>query len=1160
MNNKFKKIVPLHVHSCYSLLDAIPTPKDWILYCSKNEIPAIAITDHGMLISLYDILNSKSIIKKHNQSKNENLQEVIGIPACEFYVFFEDTESDKKYYHINVYAISKTGLKNLVKLGSEAWKNQISIFGNVKPRVKWEDLIKHKEGLVFSSACLAGYIGLEWLKSPEKGEEAFKTFIESFGKNSFIEFIATDIDHEWDYTKREYKPIKPTPNYPNGNKQEGYNKFLYKMVKKYGGIPIPTTDAHFIKKEDKVLQDILLKNGLDNGWYFYESCHQKEAEECFEVLSRHIPELTEEEFSSWIDNTYLLIEGAKTIKFESRYRLPKPDFPEYIEKSNKTYDEKLLMLLSEKIKQHKRWINDPVYIERFKQEIDVITNSVGPDGEKINFLPYFFLYEKISFIAKEKGTLQNLGRGSAAGCLLSYYLGITHIDPIKTNLPFERFLSKSRIKTGSFPDIDVDFGNRDVIVEELKNVYGSKLSQISTYQTFKASSAIKGVMHAVYSKKQNDVDLNIITKGLKAPSGVSDYDYIYGFTDKEGEYHKGQLEENEALKKYFESYNELETLVPKLLGIPKALGRHASAFIISDEDLEEACVPLAYVKTAEGELVKITQWDAPKMEAAGFIKADILGLTTILVLDECIRKIKERIGKDYLEEDENGVALVYRLEEYPEVFKDISAADTITCFQTCTPTAKNYITKFAPASKEMLADFTSLVRPGSLDAIITNSEVKKEENLSATQYYIDVRNNNRKLAYIHPDLAPYQTNGVFIYQEQIMALFVGLAGYTMEEADTIRTAIAKKKKEKMDQALETLKIKLKERDWTKEQIEALIDQVKSFASYSFNRSHARCYGEMSYITSYMKHFYPLEWFSSCLNFENDPDKIQELVKYLQQRNMFGQVDLYNSTNEYSIVNDKIIPPYHYIHLIGRSVSATITKCKPFSSLEELYNKAKELKLPLNIGHFVSLAFAGVCNINDVLTLFKNDNKSKALKKLKNISNSYIKRYLCKKIYNKSFKYPIANSYVLKELVENNYLKYINNKEGNIFYRTESFMNYIKDYTVVPLSRLENIEEEMNCCVVGVVSEVFKSYQGTSKNGKKWTRLQFVLDGGDDEKIITYWDPDITVNKNSIVLVLGRIKTLSNYKNGEKILKKSISVDNIIEVKKELTDVDFNEES
>lgn len=1157
--NSFKPIIPLHIHSCYSLLDAIPTPKDWIVYCAKNNIPALAITDHGMLISLYDILNIKSIIKKHNQQKNENLPDVVGIPACEFYVFFDDKEEHKRYYHMNVYAVSQQGLKNLVKLGSEAWKNQITVFGNVKPRVRWDDLLANKEGLVFSSACLAGYIGLEWLDSPEKGELAFKKFINDFGENSLIEFIATDIDHEWNYEKKIYEPIVSKPHYPSGNKQEGYNQFLYRMIKKYGGIPVPTTDAHFIKKEDKVLQDILLKNGLDNGWYFFESCHQKEAEECYEILSRHIPELSREEFATWIDNTYLLIEGASSIKFEQKYRLPKPKFPEYIEKSDKSYDEKLLMLLSEKIKKHGRWINDPVYIERFKNEIEVITNSVGPDGNKINFLPYFFLYEEISSIARKKGTLQNLGRGSAAGCLLSYYLKITHIDPIKTNLPFERFLSKSRIHTGSFPDIDVDFGDREVIINELKKIYDKSFSQISTYQTFKASSAIKGVMHAIYNKKQNDADLNIVTKDLKSPSGVSDYDYIYGYTDKEGEYHKGQLEENENLKKYFESYDKLETLVPKLLGIPKALGRHASAFIISDEDLEEACVPLAYVKTAEGELVKTTQWDAPKMESLGFIKADILGLTTILVLDECIRKIKERIGKDYLEEDEKGVALVYRLPEIEDVFNDISRADTITCFQTCTPTSKHYITKFKPTSKEMIADFTALVRPGSLDAVIVNNEVKEEENLSATQYYIDVRNNLRKLSYIHPDLAPYQTNGVFVYQEQIMALFVGLAGYTMEEADTIRTAIAKKKKEKMDQAIEVLRKRLKERNWTEEQIDALVNQVKSFASYSFNRSHARCYGEMSYITSYMKHFYPLEWFSSYLKYENDPDKIRELVEYLKERNLFGNVDLYNSSDDYVIIGDKIIPPYHYIHSIGKSVSSSINKCKPFSSLQELYSKTKVLQLPLNIGHFVALAFAGVCNINDVLDLFSKDNKSKALKKLRAISSSYIKRYLCRKMYDKTFTYPVTNSFILKELEEHNYLKSIDGKGGRIYYYTENFDILSKKYTVIPLSKISEANEEFSCCLVGFVSNVYKEYKGVSKKGKEWTRLQFKLDGGDEEILITYWDPNITIHKDRMVLVLGKIKTLPYYSNGEKLFKKSIAVDNIIEVEEGLTDVSFNEE-
>ena len=1141
-------MIPLHTHSTYSLMDSVTSPSEWIIFCAENSIPAIAITDHGTLVALYDILQAGKIVKQHNEKNKTSLPSVVGIPACEFYVRTK-SESAKHHYHLNVYAVSQEGLLNLCHHGSEAWKDQISIFGNVKPRVQWDDIKKNREGLRFGSACLGSYIGIEWEADPIRGEEAFKRFIRDFGSDSFIEFIVADITYDWDSKAKKHRPIEPKPHYPDGNKQAGFNRFLYQMIKKHGGIPIPTLDAHFIKPEEKVLQDIVLKNGLDNGWFFHESAHFRNSDESFEILKRHIPELTEEEFTEWIENTYQMIEPCKNIKIDNSYKLPNVDLPEDIAKSDCSYDEKLTKYLITKVKEHGRWNNDVVYRERFKKEVEVICNSVGPDEKRINFLPYFFLYEEIGRIARETGTLQNLGRGSAGGSLVAYYLKITHIDPIATNLPFERFLSTSRIHGGSFPDIDADFGNRKPIIEYLQNKYGIGFSQIATYQTFKAASALKGIMFAFYGKQQNDAEMSLVTKNLKAPTGVSDYDYIFGYTDRDGNYHKGEIEINEMFRDYLNSYEGVLEVLDKVLGLPKGLGRHASAYVISSLDIPRNGVPVAYLKTAKGDLVKATQFDGPKMEKLGYIKADILGLTTICVLDECMARVKETTGKNYLEEDSKGVALVYRLPEDKEVFKDIMSADTLSVFQIGTPTTWKYLPQFKPESKEMISDFTALVRPGALDAVVCNSEVTMEEKLSATQYYIDVRNGDRKLAYIHPDLEPYQTRGVFVYQEQIMALFVGLADYSLEEADQIRTAIAKKKKEKMESALGKLEGILLEKNWTPEQISALVDQIKSFSSYSFNRSHARCYGEMAYITAYMKHYHPLEWWASVLGNEDKPEKVRTIVEYLGPKKLISSVSLLESSNKWRISNGRILAPYHSVFRIGESVSDSIEACKPFSSLKELMDKVKEKGFKINVGHLAAIAMAGAFEAQELFDIVPKS-KSKAVQKLKDEYSSAARRYLCRRTYDLMFHISTMNSFLLKDLVKNDKLASHQKGDGNIFF----YVHGDTYYTVHSVSSLPRIPKETKVCFVGVVSRILPQKKGISKSGKAWEKNAFELDGGDGKTIISYWgDNELTVKEKTFVYVIGKVKYSDYWKTNE------LEVTKVIEIRDALELEDFTEE-
>ena len=943
-SGRFKEPAQLHNHSYYSLLDGIPSVEEWVAWALTHDTPGIAITDHGIATSMYHAVRYPSIIKDYNEKYGTSypLDKVIGIPGVEFY--FKWDLQDPSYYHLNAWAVSTEGYKNLMKLASVAWENiHKRNKGDKGKPIVTPDLIKqYSTGISFGTACVGSPMGKAIIKDDyDLAEKYYQKYMKMFGKSLYVEIHPNDLNYEYDRKTNTFIKNPATVLAPDGNRQKAYNNFLLDMVEKHGGKLIPATDAHFLYKEDKILQDIMLRNESKSGWTMYESYNAMTADLIYDKLKKQLGDrINEEIFASWIDNTHKVMNGAKTITIEHGYVLPQIDIPEGILAKTDDYNKQLYLLLIEKIKKHGRWRKDQVYIDRFNKEVDVIMNN-----DTINFLPYFLMYEDICSYARGVGVLLNLGRGSAGGSLLSYYLKIIHVDPILHNLPFERFLSFARIRAGSFPDIDLDISDRNPILLYLKQKYNFGFAQIVTFGTMKAKSAIKAVMSAIYGKNGNEPEVRAVCDFIPdSPQGTKELEFIYGHTDKDGLYHEGVVETVPEVANFFKRMPDVEKLVKRLIGVVNTFRGHASGYVVCSLDITKGRIPVMKLDSRGVNVdvgLWVTQCEAPMVDKVGLIKADILRINTLATVQSCVSLIKQRTGLDLLEEDELGIAAIYRLPEVPEVYDDFYNKRTDSSFQFNTAMIKSFAQDFSPKCREDLAILTALVRPGALD-------VEAMPGVSATQMYIDVRKGAREPIYIHPDLESIlaSTNGVVTFQEQLMEILVKFCGYTLEDSDIIRSAIAKKKHHVMVTAFERVRSETCAKGWSKEQSEGVCNVLSAYSNYSFNRSHSKSYSELGYITLYAKHFYPLEWWCSVLNTEEDETKLRYFVSLLGDKVLSPSIE--NCSGSFIIRDDRILAPISAIKGLGDKSSEHIRANAPYSSLEDFLHRTNPTKV--NVGH------------------------------------------------------------------------------------------------------------------------------------------------------------------------------------------------------------------
>lgn len=749
-----KPYIDLHLHSTYSLLDGMVKIDDAVKFCKDNDIKALSITDHG------DI---SSWIKQYNACKKADIKPIL---ASEFYMSLKEiaenphnlTKDGKpkkmhtKHYHLNLFALSKTGYKNIIKLTSYANMNNFYS----KPRITMDKLREYSEGIICTTAC----VGSIWGQLLKRGhvklaERMTEIFLDIFGDRFYIEY-------GYHYFEDEKKVIP----------------HLYHIAQKYNIKTIIGNDTHYLYKSEETAHKILMCKGdkqtLSSSSYFdYSHNYYKNMDEIKETFSE-FPYINVEECN---DNAYEIVERCNVeIKFGEYV------FPKFATPNNETDDEYLIKLVKEGIKDKYPKLTKEI-IDRVNYEIKVIT--------EMKFSGYFLVVQDYINWCIKNNVMVGYGRGSAAGSIVVYILGITNVDPIKYNLLFERFLNPARV---SFPDIDSDIESkkRPLVFEYLREKYGKYgFSHISTRGMLTAKSCIK----MVASKLEYDFGkFNRITAQISDPAPKTIEEVFQLYPD---------------VKKIANMDNQVKEVfdyVKILQGNVQSIGIHPGGQVICHEDITDYC-PI--IKTKDG---YATGWTDKDVEKIGLIKFDILGLSNLSILENCLSKISEPIDLNTIPEDDK------------KSFDLLSRGEGDGIFQFESNSAKSLLKRAKPQSIDDLGVTNAANRPGALDSGLTESYIQRKNGLEDVDYIVDGMEE-----YLQ------DTNGLPIYQEQILFLFRVMAGFNLAEADLARRAVGKKQ---IDELM-ALKDKFVQgslaNGHSKEKAEEVFDIIDKFANYGFNK-------------------------------------------------------------------------------------------------------------------------------------------------------------------------------------------------------------------------------------------------------------------------------------------------------------------------------------
>ena len=824
--------VHLHLHTEYSLLDGAAKVDDLVEYLSKNGINACAVTDHGnMYASLYF---AEECVKK-------GIKYIIG---CELYATDDhfDKRPGTKTEHIVLLAKNKTGYKNIVKLDSLSYID--GFYG--KPRISYEYIKQHHEGVICLSACLAGRMPQLLMQNDYEGAKKWATEMkEIFGDDFYIELQ--------DHGIAEEKQVIPE---------------LIQIARELNIGLVATNDVHYIEKEDWEAHDVLLciqtKKTLADPKRMKFDTHEfymKSGDEMLELFN-YVPEA--------ISNTRVIADKIEEPVFDLT---PKGDpirdtslIPLYKPEDGSTSPDYLTRLTWEGLPKRYAEITQEIK-ERAEYELGIII--------KMGFADYFLIVWDYINWSRVHGIPVGPGRGSGVGSIVAYSIGITDVDPLRYDLIFERFLNPDRV---SMPDFDVDFctKRRHETIEYVREKYHPEnVAQIVTFGTLASRAVIKDVgrvMGVPYSETDKVAKLmdgkSTIGEllGLKIPKLEKQLADPELNEEKRGEIQK-KLNEQKQKKNFefievYETNSELRRVIDmglKLEGMPKNTSEHAAGVVICNKVLADN-VPLA----RNGEDI-VTQFDMKEVEAVGMLKMDFLALTTLTDIQNTLEYIKEGKGIDV---DFNKIGL-----DVPEAYQLISSGDTDAVFQLEQGGMKKFMKDLQPNCLEDLIAGISLYRPGPMDFI---------------PKYIENKHNPEKIVYDTPYLEPILKNsyGVIVYQEQVMQIFQQLAGYSLGQADLVRRAMAKKKKkELMEQKDKFIYGAPSEgisgcasKGIPANVAEKIFSDMESFASYAFNKSHAAAYAVVAYRTAYLKHFYPKEFLAGILN--DRIDKIEEVSKYI----------------------------------------------------------------------------------------------------------------------------------------------------------------------------------------------------------------------------------------------------------------------------------------
>ena len=786
----------LHVHSEYSLLDGACRIEGLVNRVAALGQTACALTDHGVMYGVIDF---------YRACKAKGIHPVIG---CEVYLA-PHSRFDRSYLngewhsHLILLCENMTGYRNLIHMVSLGFAEGFYM----KPRIDMELLRQHSEGLVCLSACLAGVIPRALAEGDMDGAyELCEQFLEIFDRDHFYLEVQ---DHGIEVQKK-------------------VNDGLYKLAEELNIGLVATNDAHYLTKQDARIQDVLMciqmgKTVDDPTRMKFETqeFYIKDADEMAALFPEH-PEA--------LENTVKIAERCQ-VEFEfGKYHLPEFDVPE-----GYTALQYLQKLCNEGFAA--RYPDDDGTVrKRLQYEIDMIT--------KMGFVDYFLIVSDFIGYAKRQGIPVGPGRGSAAGSVVSYCLGITDLDPIHYSLYFERFLNPERV---SMPDIDVDFCyvRRPEVIEYVTNKYGKDhVAQIVTFGTMAARNAIRDVGRAL-SIPYNEVD--VVAKQVPNELHIT--------LDK-------ALAINPELKKMYDEKPQVRELIDTaraLEGMPRHASTHAAGVVITKDPVD------TYVPLARNDEQMVTQFTMTTLEELGLLKMDFLGLRNLTVIADAEKMIRRHTPDFNIEKVDMGDKATYEM---------LGHGSTMGVFQLESAGITNVVTGLQPQSIEDITAVVALYRPGPMQSI---------------PRYIECRHHPEKVTYKHPLLEPILkvTYGCMIYQEQVMQVFQSLAGYSLGKADMVRRAMSKKKMKELEKERinfiygnEELGIDGAVKRGVPENIAAsLFDEIMDFANYAFNKAHAVCYAVVSFRTAYLKCHYPREYMAALLTSVLDSsDKISEYIQ------------------------------------------------------------------------------------------------------------------------------------------------------------------------------------------------------------------------------------------------------------------------------------------
>ena len=843
------KFVHLHIHSEYSLLDGANRIKDLPVRAKELGMDAIALTDHGVMYGAIDF---------YKACKKEGIKPIIG---CEVYVaprsrFDKEPNVDNKYNHLILLVKDNQGYKNLSKLVSIGFTEGYYY----KPRIDLEVLEKYHEGLICCSACLAGSINQAILNgNMEKAEEIALWFKKLFKEDYYLEIQN------------------------NGVKDQIIvNQKLIELSRKLNIPLVATNDAHYLKKEDAYNHEVLLciqtgkrMSDIDRMRFETDELYVKSQEEMIEYFKN---------FPDAIENTVKIAEKCN-VEFEFGHTiLPNYDVPE----GYNTHYDYLKKLCDDGIKERYGENPSKEILERAEYEIGVIA--------KMGYVDYYLIVWDFIHYAKSNGIAVGPGRGSGAGSILAYAIGITDIDPIKYNLIFERFLNPERV---SMPDFDVDFcyERRQEVIDYVGKKYGhDHVSQIITFGTLSARMVIRDVGRA----------LDLLP---------AEYDKLAKMIPNELHITiKKALTQNKELAELYENDERTKKLLDiamGLEGLPRQASTHACGIVITKEPVDEY-VPL-YVR--DGSIS--TQYVMTTLEELGLLKMDFLGLRTLTVIEDAKKLVKQCRGID--------VKFDEKMND-PKVYKLWGEGKSCGIFQFESQGMTNFMKELKPDSLEDIIAGVSLYRPGPMDQI---------------PRYIKNKQNPEHCEYTHPALEPILnvTYGCMVYQEQVMQIVRDLAGYSLGRADLVRRAMGKKKLDVMakerqyfihGQVDENGKVLIPgciRNGIDETSANKIFDEMAEFAKYAFNKSHAAAYAVISYRTAYLKAYYPEEFMAATLNsFLGNLDKIP---MYIDECKKMGieilPPNINKSYTKFTVDNGKIRFGMGSIRNVGISAVDSIVK-------------------------------------------------------------------------------------------------------------------------------------------------------------------------------------------------------------------------------------------